>query len=75
MDEFWEVLTLLQTGKIQKKMAVILYGNEYWSKVINFQFMVDHLMIDEDDTKMFHVSNTPQEAFEYLRDKLTEAFL
>lgn len=75
MDEFWEVLTLLQTGKIQKKMAVVLYGNEYWSKVINFQSMVEHLVISQDDLKLFHVCNTPQEAFGYLRDRLTEAFL
>jgi uncharacterized protein (TIGR00730 family) len=75
MDEFWEVLTLLQTGKIQKKMAVVLYGEDYWKQVINFQYMLDHLMIDEDDLELFHVCNTPQEAFEYLRDKLTEAFL
>jgi uncharacterized protein (TIGR00730 family) len=75
MDEFWEVLTLLQTGKIQKKMAVVLYGDDYWKKVINFQYMVDHLMIDKDDLELFHICNTPQEAFEYLRDKLTEAFL
>jgi hypothetical protein len=37
--------------------------------------MVDHLMIDEEDTKIFQVCSTPREAFEYLRDKLTEAFL
>jgi len=75
MDEFWEVLTLLQTGKIQKKMAVVLYGEDYWKQVINFQYMVDHLMIDDDDLELFHICNTPQEAFDYLRDKLTEAFL
>ena len=75
MDELWEVLTLIQTNKIQKKMYIILYGEEYWKKVINFKYMVDNLVIDDDDLELFHFSNSPQDAFEYLRDKLTEAFL
>jgi uncharacterized protein (TIGR00730 family) len=75
MDELWEVLTLLQTNKIQKEMAVVLYGNDYWKNVINFQYMVDNLMIDEEDLELFHVANNPVDAFEYLRDKLTEKFL
>lgn len=75
MDELWEVLTLLQTGKIQKKMAVVLYGEDYWKKVINFQYMVDNLVIEQEDLNLFHFANSPQDAFEYLRDKLTEAFL
>jgi len=75
MDELWEVLTLLQTGKIQKKMAVVLYGEDYWKKVINFQYMVDNLVIEQEDLGLFHFANSPQDAFEYLRDKLTEAFL
>lgn len=75
MDELVEVLTLLQTEKIQKKMPVVLYGKEYWNNVINFQFLVDHLVIDESDLHRFHMVDTPKEAFEYLRHKLSEAFL
>ncbi len=75
MDELWEVLTLIQTGKTQKKMAVVLYGADYWKNVINFQYMVDHLVINEEDLELFYISDSPQDAFEYLRDKLTEAFL
>ncbi len=75
MDELWEVLTLIQTGKLQKKMPVVLYGEEYWKNVLNFQYMVDNLVINREDLKLFRMFNTPQDAFEYLRDKLTEAFL
>jgi uncharacterized protein (TIGR00730 family) len=75
MDELWEVLTLLQTGKIQKPMAVVLYGQDYWKHVINFKYMVDNLVIDQSDLELFQFVNTPDEAFEYLRDKLTKAFL
>lgn len=75
MDEMFEVLTLVQTRKLQKKMPVVLYGKEYWSKLLNFQFMVDNLVIDEDDLNLFRMAETPQEAFVYLKEKLTEAFL
>ncbi len=75
MDELWEVLTLLQTGKIQKPMAVVLYGEEYWKNVINFQYMVEHRVIDENDIALFRLCNTTKEAFEYLKDELTRAFL
>lgn len=75
MDEMWEVLTLIQTGKLQKKMPVVLYGEDYWKKVINFDFMVEEGTINREDLDLFKFANTPQEAFEYLRDKLTEIFL
>ncbi len=75
MDELWEVLTLIQTGKIQKQMAVLLYGEEFWKKVINFQYMIDKQVIDERDYSLFQFCNSPQEAFLYLKDYLTAAFL
>jgi uncharacterized protein (TIGR00730 family) len=75
MDELWEVLTLIQTGKIQKQMAVVLYGEEFWKKVINFQYMIDKKVIDEKDYSLFQFCNSPQDAFSYLKDYLTAAFL
>lgn len=75
MDELFEVLTLLQTKKISKSMPVVLYGEQYWKKLINFEVMVDNLMIDKADLNLIHFSNTPAEAFEYLREELTRKFL
>ena len=75
MDELWEVLTLLQTKKVEKKMPVVLYGEEYWKQFINFDLLVENLMIDPEDLNLIHFSNTPEEAFEYLKAKLTEYFL
>lgn len=75
MDEMWEVLTLIQTGKLQKKMPVVLYGEDYWKNVINFEFMAAHGVIDEEDLSLFKFVNSADEAFEYLRDKLTATFL
>ena len=75
LDELMEVLTLLQTDKIKKKMAVIVYGSEYWKKIIDFEAMVDHGLINREDLNLFQFANTPEEAFEYLRDFLTREYL
>jgi uncharacterized protein (TIGR00730 family) len=75
MDELWEVLTLIQTGKLQKKMPVVLYGSEYWHKAVNFQYLVDNLFMDEKDLQLFKIADSPDEAFQYLKESLTKAFL
>ncbi len=46
LDELMEVLTLLQTNKIKKKMAVVIYGSEYWNKVLDFRVMADYGLVN-----------------------------
>jgi hypothetical protein len=75
MDELMEVLTLTQTGKISKKMAVIIYGSDYWKKVINFDTMIEHGCIDKKDTKIFTYCDTPEHAFNELKNFLTKNYL
>ncbi|MGD0337707.1 MAG: LOG family protein [Bacteroidota bacterium] len=70
MDELMELLTLLQTGKIRKKMSVIIYGRSYWEKIINFDALVKFGMIDAEDMSLFTFADTPQEAFTYLKKEL-----
>lgn len=72
MDELWEVLTLLQTKKIEKKMPVVLYSEDYWKRFINFDMLVEEMMIEPEDLNLIQFSNTPEEAFAYLKAKLTE---
>ena len=74
-DEFMEVLTLLQTGKIKKKMAVILYGPDYWNKVINFDEMVRHGVIGKTDLDLFKIIDSPEEAFKYLKKWLRQHYI
>ncbi len=74
LDELMEVLTLLQTGKIRKKMTVVLYGKEYWDKVLNFGEMVKHGVISPEDLKLFHVANSPKEAYDLLVQGLTRNY-
>ena len=75
MDELFEILTLAQTDKLAKKILVIIYGSEYWNKIINFQAFVDAGSVSPQDLELFKVVDDPNEAFEYLRDGLTKHHL
>src|SRR6202050_5680866 len=71
IDELFECLTLIQTGKIRKKMPVVIYGKSYWDEIIDFEKLEYYGMISRSDLDLIHFSETPQEAFEYLKSELT----
>ncbi len=70
MDELWEMMTLLQTGKIPKHNLIIIYGRRYWDQVLNFRAMVRWGMINENEYKMLQFADTVDEAFERIRSGL-----
>jgi uncharacterized protein (TIGR00730 family) len=73
LDELFETLTLVQTGKISKSgLVVILYGEDYWRKAINFDFLVKNGTIDPGDVELFTFCSSPKQAFALLRAKLRE---
>jgi len=74
-DELFELLTLAQTEKLAKRICVVIYGRDYWDRVINFQALVDAGTISPKDLELFHWANSPEEAFEYLRKDLTRHHL
>ncbi len=74
-DELFEILTLAQTEKLAKKIIVLLYGGDYWNKVVNFQALVDACVISPNDVNQVNIVNTPQEGFECLKRNLTEYHL
>lgn len=74
-DELFEILTLAQTQKLAKKILVMIYGREYWNKVMNLQALVDAGTISEEDLELFRIVDSPQEGFEALRDGLTQYHL
>ena len=71
IDELFECLTLIQTGKMRKKMPVVVYGQNYWKEIIDFDKLEYYGMISRSDLDLVHFSETPQEAFEYLTSELT----
>ncbi len=73
MDELFEALTLRQTGKITKPMPTVLFGTDYWSQVFNFQALVDWGTISPEDVNLFMVTDSVDEAFEYLCRELVKA--
>jgi uncharacterized protein (TIGR00730 family) len=75
LDELFEILTLAQTQKLAKKIVVVIYGSEYWKKLINFQAMIDAGTISEHDVDLFKIADSPEESFEFLRDGLTRHHL
>jgi len=75
MDELFEILTLAQTEKLAKKILVVIYGSEYWNKVINFQAMAEAGVISPEDVELFRIVDSPEEGFEFLRDGLTKYHL
>ena len=75
LDELFEILTLAQTQKLAKKILVIVYGREYWSRVLNLDVMVDSGAISPEDLKLFSFADSPEEAFESLKDGLTRYHL
>ncbi len=75
LDEMFELLTLSQTRKLAKKMTVVIYGSDYWKRVINLNALVDSGAISPRDVDLFHFADTPEQAFEMLRDGLTRDHL
>lgn len=73
LDELFEVLTLVQTGKIHRdQLIILLYGKEYWDEIVDFEALLRHKAIDGDDLHFYDGCSTPEEAFLYLRKNLTK---
>lgn len=66
MDELFELLTLVQTRKVEK-LPIILFGKEYWTRLINFQVFVDEGMIDPGDLHLFQYAETAGEAWKMVK--------
>jgi uncharacterized protein (TIGR00730 family) len=71
-DEMFELLTLAQTEKLAKHIGVVVYGREYWSKIINFQALVEAGTISAKDLELIHWADSPEEAYEILRADLEQ---
>lgn len=71
-DELFEVLTLLQTGKIRKHLPIVLFGSAYWNEVINFDALVKHGSISPEDLDLFFCTDSVDQAFSFVTEQLTD---
>jgi uncharacterized protein (TIGR00730 family) len=72
LDELFEILTLRQTGKMRKNLAVVLFGAEYWNEVIDFDALVRHGTINKEDLDLFHRTDSVDETFDIVTRHLSE---
>ena len=75
MDELFELLTLVQTGKIQKHLPIVLYGADFWRELLHLDTLVRWGTISPEDLALFRIIDSVDEAFEHLRTALTELYL
>ena len=75
MDELFELLTLVQTQKLAKKIVIVLYGEKFWNEVISFDAFVRHGAISPEDVGLFQRADNPETAFEILKQGLTKYYL
>jgi uncharacterized protein (TIGR00730 family) len=74
-DELFELLTLVQTSKVDRPLPILLYGKNYWSKVVNFEEMVRWGTISSKDLGLIRIVDSPGEALEALKADLTRLYL
>ena len=75
MDELFESLTLVQTGKIDRVPPIVLFGSEFWKSLFNFDLLVEWGTISQKDLNLFKFVDTVQEARDYIIQELTKRYL
>ena len=66
LDELMELLTLIQTKKIKKRLPIVLYGSEFWNSVVNWDYLIECGTISEEDLKLFFISDSVEDAYNYI---------
>jgi uncharacterized protein (TIGR00730 family) len=75
MDELFEMLTLLQTGKLSSHHMILIYGRKYWDKVFNWRHMLRYGTINEREYKLLQFSDNVDDAFDRVRAEMEEHHL
>ena len=71
LDELTEIMTLAQTGKLDRPIPILLYGRSYWNEVINFEALVRHGTIAAEDLRLIQFADDPATALQLLQASLT----
>ena len=66
LDELFELLTLRQVGT-KGSMPIVLFGTEFWRRLVDFDYLAETGLISDDDLDLIHFSDTAEEAWEYMQ--------
>jgi uncharacterized protein (TIGR00730 family) len=72
LDELFEMLTLVQTQKVKKRMPIVLFGSKYWAEVINLEALERYGTISPGDAELFFRTDSVDEAFAHITEQLTK---
>jgi uncharacterized protein (TIGR00730 family) len=72
MDELWEMLTLMQTGKLHRRNLILIYGRDYWDRVIHWEEMVKWGVVTRHELDLLQFADTVDDAFNHIRTGLEE---
>ena len=75
LDELFELLTLIQTLKMRKRLPIVLFGTEFWRQVVDFRALAKYGVIDRADLDLFFQTDSVDEAFGFVTRELTEHML
>lgn len=75
LDEFFEILTMMKTKKLNPNMPVVLFGSDYWKEIVHFELMAHFNTIDHRDLSLFHYVDTVDQAFKFLKERLEAQFV
>jgi uncharacterized protein (TIGR00730 family) len=70
LDEFFEILTLAQTRKLERPIPIVLYGPDYWNEIVNFEALAKYGMIDRADLSLFSFADDPAAALSLLQKEV-----
>ena len=72
LDELFEILTLVQTRKMRKRVPIILFGSKFWNEIINFDALIRYGTISPEDIDLFHLTDSLDDAYEIITRELIE---
>jgi uncharacterized protein (TIGR00730 family) len=75
MDELWEMLTLMQTGKLQRRNLILIYGRKYWDQVLDWKHMLRCGTINKHEYGLLEFADTVDQAFDRVREGLEKHHL
>lgn len=75
LDEFFEVMTLLQTRKLKKRLPIVLFGRSFWQRVLDLEALVEFGTINREDLGLVHTTDCVDDAFAFVTRELTEKAL